>query len=258
VIGPDVDEGPPRIPGGQGSKPSSCSTSPNAPSPLPSSPTSERSPICGSACAPGSLPSTPTRDSGSPRQESHSSTAPRTRKRWAARRSLGGSTKPAAICLPSVPDEWRVLTSRQVLDRWAGQSSYSARTLVAYWEWVQDVNRDGPPDDAAQGPPAAHGRDRPATGHRQADGTPSELATVRTRRHANTPRRPAGRGLAGPKQHPRPPPARLPLGCAPTADPEGAKSRSASSPAHAVNATTPPYAPRAGAPGRSSCEDFLY
>ena len=47
-----------------------------------------------------------------------------------------------------MPDEWRVLTSRQVFDHWAGQSSYSARRRVAYWEWVQDVNRDGPPDDA--------------------------------------------------------------------------------------------------------------
>lgn len=46
--------------------------------------------------------------------------------------------------------EWRVLTSRQVLDRWADGPSYSPRSLVAYWEWVQDVNRDGPPDDAIQ------------------------------------------------------------------------------------------------------------
>ena len=49
-----------------------------------------------------------------------------------------------------MPDEWRVLTSRQVLDRGAGQWSYSARALVAYWEWVQDVNRDGPPVDAVR------------------------------------------------------------------------------------------------------------
>lgn len=49
-----------------------------------------------------------------------------------------------------MPDEWRVLTSGQVLDRWAEQPSYSPRTLVAYWEWAQEVNRDGPPDDAVR------------------------------------------------------------------------------------------------------------
>ncbi|HEY4408506.1 MAG TPA: hypothetical protein VGO87_01380 [Acidimicrobiia bacterium] len=42
------------------------------------------------------------------------------------------------------------MTSRQVLDRWAEQPSYSPRTLVAYWEWAQEVNRDGPPDDAVR------------------------------------------------------------------------------------------------------------
>jgi hypothetical protein len=42
------------------------------------------------------------------------------------------------------------LTSGQVLDRWAEQPSYSPRTLVAYWEWAQEVNRDGPPDDAVR------------------------------------------------------------------------------------------------------------
>ena len=47
-----------------------------------------------------------------------------------------------------MPDEWRVLTPRRVLDRWAEQPSCSPRTLVAYWEWAQEVNRDGPPDDA--------------------------------------------------------------------------------------------------------------
>jgi hypothetical protein len=47
-----------------------------------------------------------------------------------------------------VPDEWRVLTSRQVFDRWEARPSYSQRNLVAYWEWVQQVNHDGPPDDA--------------------------------------------------------------------------------------------------------------
>jgi hypothetical protein len=46
--------------------------------------------------------------------------------------------------------EWRIRTSRHVLDRWAEASTYSAHALVAYWEWVQVVNRDGPPDDAIQ------------------------------------------------------------------------------------------------------------
>lgn len=46
--------------------------------------------------------------------------------------------------------EWRVLTSRQVLDRWAEGPTYSPRSLVAYWEWVDEINRDGPPDDAIQ------------------------------------------------------------------------------------------------------------
>jgi hypothetical protein len=34
-----------------------------------------------------------------------------------------------------------------VLDRWAERPSYSQGNLVAYWEWVQRLNRNGPPDD---------------------------------------------------------------------------------------------------------------
>jgi hypothetical protein len=34
------------------------------------------------------------------------------------------------------------------LDGWDARPSYSQRNLVAYWEWVQQVNHDGPPDDA--------------------------------------------------------------------------------------------------------------
>jgi hypothetical protein len=49
-----------------------------------------------------------------------------------------------------VPDEWRVLTSQAVLDRWAALPSYSQRHIVAYWEWVEDVNRDGPPAETVR------------------------------------------------------------------------------------------------------------
>jgi len=46
------------------------------------------------------------------------------------------------------PGEWRVHTSRQVLDRWAERASYTPHRLVAYLEWVVARTLNGPPDDA--------------------------------------------------------------------------------------------------------------
>jgi hypothetical protein len=46
-----------------------------------------------------------------------------------------------------LPDEWRVHTSKQVLDRWAQRASYSQQRLVAYWDWVVARTLHGPPVD---------------------------------------------------------------------------------------------------------------
>ena len=47
-----------------------------------------------------------------------------------------------------MPEGWRVLTSKQVLDRWEARSSYSPEALVAYWDWVLARTQYGPPEDA--------------------------------------------------------------------------------------------------------------